>query len=105
MANRHYLPLTFNSNYMKYYVDYDRGQVYRQSEDGDTWGKAYDYDRRTGTGERHFGVLPLYGPGSIILNEENGIGYLNPEISKMEYEDFGVTWAINPRGQTKVSII
>ena len=90
---------------MKYYADYDRCQVYRQSEDGDTWWKEYDYDEHTGTEEKYFGILPLYGPGSVFLNESNGIGCLNPQISKKEYDEFGVTWAINPRGQVRVSII
>ena len=90
---------------MKYYADYDRGQVYRQSDDGNAWGKAYDYDKRSVTEERHFGVRPLYGPKSIVLNEENGIGYLNPEISEQEYKEFGVTWTINPRGQMRESLI
>jgi len=90
---------------MKYFVDYDRACVFRQSENGIAWGKLYDYDNRTVTEERYLGELPLFGPGSVILHEENGVGGLNSEISEREYDGFGVTWAINPCGQVRVSLI
>lgn len=90
---------------MRYFVDYDRTCVFRQSEEGVAWGKLYDYDKRTGSEERCLGKVPLYGPGSVILHEENGMGNLNPEISEKEYNEFGITWAINPCGLVRVSLI
>lgn len=80
---------------MKYFAHYEEDAVIREDDNGDCFAKLWASDR-----PGHYYLVPEYklGPNSDMRYGNPDYMSTPYEISKEDYDTFGVTWLFSEKG-------